>query len=257
MILNELHFMSGTLGMNTTVLVLIPQDLSMAHFGSDGRRFRVLWLLHGLSDDETIWLRRTSIERYAERYGICVVMPRVDRSFYCNLDNGEAYYDYVSRELPGLVTALLPVSDRREDNFVAGLSMGGYASLKLVLRTPEKFISSAAFSSVTDWPGRSIDLVPNVLGPHYVCPPEDDLYALADGFEKLAVKRGNSKGEPLSKPKIFMGCGTEDVLLSESRNFRDKLTGLGFDVTYRESAGGHSWEFWDEYIQYALNFFFG
>lgn len=245
MIFNELHFFSFALGMCTSVNVLIPQDAGAARFGSDGKKFRVLYLLHGLSDDETIWMRRTSVERYAEQYGVCIVMPRGDRSFYTNLENGSRFYDYISEELPGLMTRFFNVSDRREDNFAAGLSMGGYGALKLVFRSPERYCAAAAFSAVTDWPGISQTMFPDLLCKNYVCPPEDDLYQLLEKYP-----------DDLKKPKLFIGCGTEDVMLPESRNFRDALERHGFDVTYKESPGTHSWDFWDEYIRYALELFF-
>ena len=245
MIYSEIDYLSPALGMHTRAIILVPQDRSGAVYGKDGKSFRVMYLLHGLSDDETIWMRRTSIERYAERYGIVVVMPRGDRSFYCDLESGSRYFEYISRELPDMVSFTYNVSDRREDTFAAGLSMGGYGALKLALGAPERFCSGAAFSAVTDWPGVLKNKFPGLMGSHYYCPPCDDLYYLAEHFD-----------EKYSKPDIFIGCGTEDVLLPESRNFRDKLTSLGFSVEYRESAGGHSWEFWDEYVRYALTFFF-
>jgi S-formylglutathione hydrolase FrmB len=246
MIYSEIDYLSGSLGMHTRALVLIPQDRSRAVYGKNGDAFRVMYLLHGLSDDETIWMRRTSIERYAEQYGIVVVMPRGDRSFYCDLDTGSRYFEFVSRELPDMVSFSFNVSDRREDTFAAGLSMGGYGALKLALGAPDRFCSAASFSAVTDWPGILKNMFPGLMGSHYDCPPCDDLYYLADNF-----------GNDFPKPDVFIGCGTEDVLLPESRNFRDKLRSLGFKVEYKESAGTHSWEFWDEYIRYALEFFFG
>ena len=247
MLFNELHYFSGALGMFTTVLVLLPDDQSQARYGKDGNRFRALYLLHGLSDDETIWMRRTSVERYADRWGIAVVMPRGDRSFYCNAANGSAYYDFISRELPGVISAYYRVSDRREDVFAAGLSMGGYGALKLALRTPEQFCAAAALSAVTDWPDCSRTMLNGLMGKDYVCPPEDDLYYLAD-----ELKRRCDNGE-FAAPRFFIGCGTEDVLLPHSKAFTVKLADLGWNVVYRESAGNHSWEFWDEYIQYVFD----
>lgn len=81
-------------------------------------------MAHGLSDDHSIWLRRTSIERYAAQYGICVVMPCGDKSFYTDMKYGNRYYTYFAKELPGIVREFFHVSDKREDNYIAGLSMG-------------------------------------------------------------------------------------------------------------------------------------
>jgi S-formylglutathione hydrolase FrmB len=96
----------------------------------------VLYLLHGLSDDDTAWLRRTSIERYVSELGLAVVMPQVHRSFYSDELHGLRYWTFLSDELPQLVDSFFHVSTRREDTFVAGLSMGGYGALKWALRQP-------------------------------------------------------------------------------------------------------------------------
>ena len=113
-----------SLGMNTGVTVSLPGE----------RRDRtgdmpVLYLLHGLSDDHTSWVRRTDIDRYAEEWGVAVIMPEVQRSFYCDMTNGPRYFTYIVDELPALCQRLFRVSARREDNFVAGLSMGGYGAM--------------------------------------------------------------------------------------------------------------------------------
>ena len=104
-----------SLGMNTGVTVSLPGE----------RRDRtgdmpVLYLLHGLSDDHTSWVRRTDIDRYAEEWGVAVIMPEVQRSFYCDMTNGPRYFTYIVDELPALCQRLFRVSARREDNFVAG-----------------------------------------------------------------------------------------------------------------------------------------
>ena len=129
--------------------VLLPQRTT-TQIGMTGRTVDgdppVLYLLHGLSDDDTIWLRRTSIERYVAPLGLAVVMPQVHRSFYTDEAYGGRYWTFLSEELPALVGSLFRVSSRREDTFVAGLSMGGYGALKWALRQPERFAAAASLS---------------------------------------------------------------------------------------------------------------
>ena len=141
MALAQTHIFSDVLGMSTSLHVILPQATT-AQIGMVGERTAgdppVLYLLHGLSDDDSIWLRRTSIERYAADYGIAVVMPRVERSFYQDMAHGEKYWTYLSQELPAIVAQLFRVSIRREDTFVAGLSMGGYGAMRLALAQPER-----------------------------------------------------------------------------------------------------------------------
>ena len=142
----SLKFFSESLGMQTEVYVLLPQRGTEGQIGVNGtvpdtEKFRCLYLLHGLSDDHTIWMRRTSIERYADAYGIAVVMPCAAKSFYTDMKNGDAYYTFVAKELPARIRSTFNISGKREDNFVAGLSMGGYGALKIGLRECESFES--------------------------------------------------------------------------------------------------------------------
>src|SRR4051794_16892096 len=133
--------------------VLLPQrtttQIGMADATGEGPP-PVLYLLHGLSDDDTIWLRRTSIERYAAPLGLAVVMPQVHRSFYTDQAYGGRYWTFLSGELPELGGSLFRLSDRPGDTFVAGLSMGGYGALKWALRQPQRFAAAASLSGAVE-----------------------------------------------------------------------------------------------------------
>ena len=139
-------FFSEALSLSTSMTVLLPQRTT-TQIGLAGAATSepppVLYLLHGLSDDDTIWLRRTSIERYAAPLGLAVVMPQVHRSFYADQAYGGRYWTFLSEELPELIGSLFRLSDRREDTFVAGLSMGGYGAFKWALRQPGRFAAAA------------------------------------------------------------------------------------------------------------------
>ncbi len=252
MALIELKFFSEALGIQTEAYVVIPQIGNYGEIGvgdSGGRKkYKCLYLLHGLSDDHTIWLRRTSIERYAGKYGICVVMPFAAKSFYTDMKYGMNYYTYIAKELPSRICEFFNVSDRREDNFVAGLSMGGYGALKIALRECDRFCAGAGLSAVTDIAARAKDMsrisLP-IFGKECEVDADDDLFALAE-------KR---KNDP-NRPRLYLGVGTEDFLYGENQLFKAKLEENGYDLTYRESQGSHTWEFWDEYIQYVLKWMF-
>src|SRR5438105_15742137 len=116
----DVHAYSEALGVQVNFHVLLPQQTRA--------QFPVLWLLHGLSDDHTIWLRRTSIERYAAEKNLAVVMPAAGRSYYQDMANGARYWTFLTEELPAMCRAWFPLSSRREENFAAGLSMGGYGA---------------------------------------------------------------------------------------------------------------------------------
>ena len=150
----NLKFYSEALGMQTEVYVVIPQRQTNGEIGvstkAEDQKYKCLYLLHGLSDDHSIWLRRTSIERYASEYGICVVMPAAAKSFYTDMKYGMKYYTFIARELPRVIREFLNVSDKREDNYIAGLSMGGYGALKIGLRQCDTFCAAAGLSPVAE-----------------------------------------------------------------------------------------------------------
>ena len=239
--------------------LILPQksatQIGMAASGSAERRdYPVLYLLHGLSDNHTIWCRRTSIERYAADYEVVVVMPNGERGFYTDMAEGYRYWTMLSEELPQIVRNLFPVSTKREDTFVAGLSMGGYGALKLALRCPERFAGAVALSPVTDprgWfadgsrPEMHEELTRIFGSEERIVANGDDLFTLADDL--LATSK--------PKPRILQVCGTEDGLLPENHRFRDYLEKKHFPgYCYMEDAGSHTWEFWDHYIQDGLRF---
>ena len=245
----DVKFYSEALGMQTEVYVVLPQKKNAGEIGkaaakTEEREYRTLYLLHGLSDDHTIWMRRTSIERYADRYGICVVMPCAARSFYCNMKYGPAYYTYIAHELPERMREFFRLSDKREDNFVAGLSMGGYGALKIALRERDRFCVAAGLSSAIDLEARKGNATfQAIFGENAEVPAEDDLFRLAENTE--------------NRPRIFLAVGTEDRLYAENQTMKKVLEENGYDVTYRESHGNHNWDFWDEYIVYVLEWMFG
>ncbi|MBQ7821706.1 MAG: esterase family protein [Clostridia bacterium] len=249
----ELHIYSKYLGMQTTVNVILPQSDTDGEIGvksnSTNKAYKCLYLLHGLSDDQTIWHRRTSIERYATEYGICVVMPCGGRSFYTDMKYGEKYYSYIAHELPNILRGYFNISDRREDNFIAGNSMGGYGALKIGLRECEHFGAAAGLSSVADirrWLEGTNKTYSPIFGDPVEVSPVDDLFLLAE-----QVSRGSIK------PRLYMGVGTEDFLYEDNLRLKAHLEALELDFTYRESAGEHCWAFWDEYIRYVLKWMLG
>ena len=254
MALINIKFASEVLGRNTDINVIIPQKNTAGQIGIENNakdeKYKCLLLLHGLSDDNTIWIRRTSVERYATEKGIAVVMPSGDRSFYTNMKYGDRYFDFISDEVLRVAREFLPISDKREDNFVAGLSMGGYGALKIGLRKPDKFTACAGLSSVADvaefMEVNAPQLKECIFGNENGVPEDEDLFCLASKTDKLPVK-----------PRIYMGEGTEDFMYDANVRLKDHFETLNYDFTYRESAGIHNWEFWDEYIQYVLNWMFG
>lgn len=246
---------SEALGVGVSIWAVLPQRTSGRMIGmsgvSRGDRHPTLYLLHGLSDDHTIWMRRTSIERYATEAGLAVIMPAVNRSFYTDMEYGYRYWQYVSDELLTLSRQFFPLSDKREDTFVAGLSMGGYGAFKLALSCPQTFAAGASLSGALDIAHR--DAVSEELlrdytlvfgdGPHSVEGTPNDLLFLA---KELADGSG-------PKPQLYQWCGTEDFLYQQNRAFKQVAEQAGLDLTYAEGPGDHSWRYWDLQIQKVID----
>ena len=248
----ECRFFSETLGLSVTANVLIPQKTSgqIGLRGSaDAEGAPVLYLLHGLSDDESIWMRRTSIERYATQYGLAVVMPNGGRSYYADMFRGGKYWTYISRELPAVMQSFFRFSPKREDTFAAGLSMGGYGAMKLALHCPDRFAAAASLSGALD-PVHLLELnitrapeFENIFG---------DMKQFRGSFNDLFAQAERCVREKRSLPKLFLTCGTEDGLYPDTVAFRDHLRKLGVDCTYDECKGVHEWGLWDRKIQEVI-----
>lgn len=128
------NYYSQVLGMDRMMQVILPElsDHMPAWTAADLQDIPVLYLLHGMSGDQDVWSRRTSIERLVRQTPIAIVMPSTDLAWYTNTTYGMAYLDALLDELPKKVATLFPqISQKREKNFVAGLSMGGYGAFKM------------------------------------------------------------------------------------------------------------------------------
>ena len=249
----QVNFFSSVLGMCTAMNVILPQTTSTRGLiGVDTAdvdvTYPVLYLLHGMSDDHTIWSRRTSIERYADERGIAVVMPTTELGWYTNMKHGRRWRTYIGEELPAICHDFFPrISQKREDTYIAGLSMGGYGAYALAMTYPEQYSAAAGLSGAYMPLRFGRDTEPfwqDIFGTMSdFTGSENDLVATSSRLVR--------EGAPL--PRLYMWCGTEDGLYSQNLAMRDHLNAIGWeDFTFEESAGNHNWKCWDEKIQTVL-----
>lgn len=277
MALMQVNFFAQTLGMAMTMDVILPEgsqgigvDTKLLWDGEE--KLPVLYLLHGTSDDHTIWQRRTSIERYAADKKLAIVMPAAHISAYTNQKFGFRFFDFIAYETPEFCQKYFKISAQREKNFICGLSMGGYGALKIGLRCADRFGYAAGLSSGCD----RLKMLPpqakkaasllelETLRPsmtpeayqaaqqfflnfgspaEYESSTEDNIFNIVED----RVRKG------LPMPRIFMACGTEDFALEPNRHFHNVLCGLGVEHEYIEAPGVHNWAFWDNHIQQVLS----
>ena len=262
MALMHVDFFSDILGMSVNMDVILPQQthgqIGMEGVGA-GEQYKTMYLLHGMSDDHTIWQRRTSIERYVSDLGIAVVMPTTHLAFYTDTTYGMRYWTFLSEELPAICREFFPrMSRKREDTLAVGLSMGGYGAWKMGLRASDTFGAAASLSGALDmvrdyhWNMKKRpelkSLFDGVFGtPEQLKGSDNDLLALAD---KLATQKKEL-------PRLYAWCGTEDFLYEGNLAAWEHVKKLGFDLTCEQSEGDHQWKYWDAKIQDVLRWWLG
>lgn len=251
MALIHVDFYAESLGMSRSMDVIIPQEQNGVGQGGSSSLAKgdipVLYLLHGGSDDHTMWQRRTSIERYALSKGLAVIMPSTDMGCYTDMKYGYDFFRFYSQELPEIVREFFPcLSTRREKTFVAGQSMGGYGALKLGISCPERFSRVAALSAMTK-PEGLFDNLPDAAATIWGSREEikgtvNDLYHSME----LLLKSGKQL------PEFYLICGTEDFLYEDDMEFytawKDRV-----NLTAHWEPGTHEWGFWDRNIQRVLD----
>ncbi|MCP3763404.1 esterase family protein [Domibacillus sp. A3M-37] len=250
MALIQCQFYSEVLNLSTSMTVILPQQTN-SQIGMQnkkaGDKHQTLYLLHGLSDDDTIWTRRTSIERYVAPLGLAVVMPQMHHSFYADMKYGNRYWTFLTEELPAVARSFFPLSDAREDNFVAGLSMGGYGAFKWALSRPEQFSAAASLSGAVDIVSRVSAgdrerVFQLVFGDEDISGTEHDLFKLIEKSQQAE-----------QKPMLYQCCGTEDFLYEDNVRFKEAGEKTAYGLTTQFETGEHEWGYWDRKIQDVLN----
>ncbi len=263
MALMEFHFESEQLQGNTTISVILPdkpREKTPAQFYGSGKKYKVLWLLHGTFGDHSDWLRKSNIELYACEKDLIVVMPSGLNANYANWENfsiGYNMYDFLFQELMPLVYNWFPASEKREDNFIAGLSMGGRGTCVYAFSHPEKFAGAAVLSACpqeTSWvrennPGMGKRLEGMILN-------RGGEAAFESSYENTWKVLDDQVSAGVSLPRLYFACGKEDFLYPAFAHFRKHAEEIGLDAVFDEVEGyRHEWRFWDLEIQRALEFF--
>lgn len=224
--------------------VTCPESLGLAGYPPSHAlpdKFPVLYLLHGFGNNHAQWTGYTNVEMYAEERRIAVVNLSAENKAYAKV-GGDDFMRLIEEELPAFVTNYFPISDKPEETYIAGLSMGGYGAYLHGLSHPEKYRAIGAFSAAV-----SIDPASFALSPFGKPKDADPAYDL----KKVAAL---VKEQGKAFPKIYASCGTKDPLYQADKDFIAFLKDLGADVTWDEMEGyGHEWRFWDAQVERYLD----
>lgn len=257
----QVDFMAETLGRTVPVIVILPTD--KVYFPGmprreEGKPFKTLYLLHGILGDCTDWLYGTRIRRWAEEKDLCVVMPSGDNAFY--LDQpwaGNCYSEFIGRELVEFTRKTFPLSNKKEDTYIGGLSMGGYGAIYNGLKFCDTFgavvgLSSALVINETmpvetpnpRFPSERNEWKKSIYGP--------DLEEVVRSEKNPKVLVERLLAEKKEFPKLYLACGVDDFLKANNDDFTAFLKEKGVEFTYETGPGSHEWDFWDTYIKKAL-----
>lgn len=256
MALLQVNFFSQTLKRTVPIQVVLPSDKVLSYNGkrTETKPYKTLYLLHGLMGNYTDWVTNTNIQQLAEARNLAVVMPSGENSFYVDLPlPNNAFGEYIGKELVEMTRRMFPFSHKKEDTFIAGLSMGGFGAMRNGLKYYDTFGYIAALSAAIqifeepeDTPGHTLFQEDAVFG-------DIKEASKTDKNPRIACKAmTEALNDSASYPKVYMACSKQDPLLSVNQKFCQFLKDNDVDVTWKEPPGNHDWDFWRTQIKEVL-----
>jgi len=242
MALITLDFYSRELKMSTLVTVIAPDSTRIGQTPLSQRK--CLYLLHGLSDDSTAIVRLSRAELYMQESGIVIVTPSAGRSMYCDNVLGQNYFTHVAEEIPRYLELVMGLSRKRDDNYIAGISMGAMGAARIALNYPERFKAVGLFSGLLD---------AKMLLPFITEEQKSEfpfLFEAANDVDSTPLNPINLlDAQKHAGLDILVRCGQQDELYPMSVAFYNKAKALGLDITGIFEEGAHEWRLWDGYIE--------
>lgn len=261
MALIRVNFMSKRLHRTVSALVVLPTD--KISFGPQEvarpKKYKTLYLLHGIFGSEVDWISGTRIQRWAEEKDLAVVMPAGENSFYTDHPwNSEYYSEFIAKDLVEFTRTSFPLSDKKEDTFIGGLSMGGYGALYNGLKYHDTFGAVLALSAaliVHDSTAEEVEN-PQFFGDEMgyrkmVFGPDLKTSVRSEINPKVLIAKLVSQKVVL--PKLYFAVGEDDPLLAPNQDYAKLLDELGIEYTFVVDHGAHEWDFWDRHIKLALD----
>ena len=258
-LLHVTYFSQALSGQNDFYAVLpndLPPMMTTMPNPAFQRPMKTLVLLHGHGGAAADWLTGSGIQELATKYNLAVLMPNGRNSFYLDKEaSGEGYGTFIGEELLSYARKTFGLSDKAEDTFIGGFSMGGFGALRNGLKYSQNYSKIMAFSSaiitkeVHEMDPARGNMVANYA--YYAATFGDPATVLErDADPAWLVKQKLAAGEKL--PGIYMACGTDDMLLPVNQEFAQVLTENDVPFIFKVSKGMHDWTFWNTYLEPAI-----
>lgn len=241
------NFNSKSLNMPVMLDILIPQ-------GRGG--YKQLYLLHGAGGDHTSWITKSRAADYAEGKNIAVIMPSGNNKCYVNNRYGKDYFTFLTEELVEKCETWFSLSDKKEDRYIGGMSMGGYGAVHAALKRPDLYSAAFSYSGLLDISERfarpqGLDLSP-VFGKEEEFSTQD--YDLFDFIRKMRLKNNENVDKTT---EFILTCGLQDKRINMTTRFFRSMQVAGYKVSYIEGQGNHDWDYWDRCIHNTLEYISG
>lgn len=246
----KINHKSEQLGMSSDCRVLLPDNIEK------GEKLKVLWLCHGGSGDEDEWLFHSTIAELMKTTRIAMVLVNANDSCFVDMPYWKNYGTYVGRELPEILWEMFPcLSDRREDNYISGLSNGGYGCMIVGLKNRDYFGAIGAFSAGDKADAKPKPYVQGTMNPRVRMFGQEDISETEYSIKYLARKVAAEDGP---KPRVYHACGGLDPWLDLNLMVKECFEGLDcpeYDYMYHQIDDlGHEWKFWDVEIRNFLDY---
>lgn len=255
-------FFSKILCTTTKVNVLLPTPTSSESLQKNlddlyapHKPYPVVYLLHGMFEDETVWIRKSKIELYAQEHGFAVVMPYGENGFYTDMMHGQRWFTYLTEELPRFMQSNFQISSQPQETFIAGLSMGGYGACKAALTNHKQYRAFASLSGAVD----AQKMAEIAIAQGFTHNAQDiigDLSCVKDSCADLFSLAHKLQQNGQTLPPIYLSCGVDDELCYPMNlHFKSELENLSYPMNYVEAPGKHEWRLWDKQIEQVMQWF--
>ncbi len=235
--MQDVTFHSSALSRDMPYRVFLPLHIN------PNVRLPVVYLLHGGNGGFRDWSNDSQVSNFAAR-GVILVMPEGAFSYYMNAAEKaeDKYEDYTFTDLVSDVEARFPAATTRDKRAIVGISMGGFAAIKIALTRPELFGFVGALSPSIDILHRRFNIkrtgewwrIRTIFGPL-----DSEARISRDPFALIKT------ADPAKTPYIYLTAGENEPLLDPNRRFAGRLKFLHFSYEFRTQHGGHDWNEWN------------
>jgi S-formylglutathione hydrolase FrmB len=217
-------------------------------YNSSKKRYSVVYLLHGYSQNFSAWPKVAPLRNYSDTYQLIFVCPDGNRnSWYIDSPvlPGSKFETYIAREVVAYIDSSFRTIATARGRGLCGSSMGGHGALRILWNNPAVFIAATSISGI-------LALAPfagqwdlsRVLGRRENNMQNWQRYSVAWLADSVEIKQRG----------IFIDCGMSDPALSVNRAVHEKLSKKGIAHDYRESPGGHTPQYVRAAVEYHICF---